>query len=127
MECESDAFKRDPRGFTEQVYFSQCISGGEGTEETCFTATAPNLHLLDYPDFIVCNAEDLGPMKATLNVMEMDEIGRYINGVNGIRIGQHVIVGSEALVHPDFTRIEMLAQSVVISLDEMVLFKRSPV
>jgi hypothetical protein len=124
VECESDAFTRDPGGFMERFYFSERTCREESAEETCSAGTETNLQLSQYPDFIVCNAEHFGAMKAMLSTMGMYEIGRYINGVNGIRIGHLLLIGSEALSNPDFTTIELLPQFIAVSLDEIILFKR---
>lgn len=44
--------------------------------------------------------------------------------MNGVCIGQLLIVGLEASAHPDFTTIEIFAQFLVVGLDKMVLFRR---
>lgn len=124
VECESDSFTRDPGGFMGRVYFSGSKTCSGTADETCLALSDVDYPPNEFPDFIVCNAEHVREMEASLSLMGMKEIGRFINGVNGIRIGQMLTIGGDALLNPDFTTIEVLQQSIAISLDEMVLFKR---
>jgi GPI mannosyltransferase 3 len=123
VECESNVFARDPHGFIERVYLSECRTGADVADGSCSGPSNVDL-LSNFPDFIVCNSKDLGEIKASLSYMGMQEIGRFINGLNGIRVGQLLTVGAESLTNPEVTTMKVLQPSVAISLDEMVLFKR---
>jgi GPI mannosyltransferase 3 len=122
VDCESVAFMKSPRNFLEQAYFP-CSPLEE--DETCTT----NKELVTaraFPDFLVCNAENLSEMKKTLETtMNMKEIGRFIQGINGVQLGNHMIFGADNISNNGFSRLDLFRGFVGVSLDEIVLFRRA--
>jgi hypothetical protein len=122
VDCESEAFMKSPRTFMEQAYH---LCSEQEEDETC-AATKELLPARAFPDFLVCNAENLSEMKKTLETaMKMKEIGRYIHGINGGQFGNHMTFGADNFSNESFSRLYLFRGLVGISLDEMVLFSRS--
>jgi GPI mannosyltransferase 3 len=122
VDCESEAFIKDPRTFLEQAY-SPC--SGQEEDETC----AVSMELSSaraFPDFLVCNAENLSEMsKALETTMNMKEIGRFIQGINGIQLGNHITFGADNFSSGSFSRLDLMGGYVGISCEEMILFRRA--
>ncbi|VEU38444.1 unnamed protein product [Pseudo-nitzschia multistriata] len=123
-ECESDVFSKDPDGFLLRTYFERgrdryCET--ENEDDVC-TATT-NFKPRPLPQYVVCSSENLGAMKKRLQTMGMLEIGRFMNGINGIQIGRHLTFGSDSFFDPDSTRVGFLNDLFVLGLEEIILFK----
>lgn len=114
VECESDRFSRDAGKFMEDTYF-HCSDFEEGT---CVT----DLRIF-YPDFLVAHAGDLPAMQSRIATMGMKEVGRFVNGINGVRVGSRFTLGSDAFAKNSFSRPSFLGGFLVLSLDEFVLFE----
>ena len=119
--CESDAFSKNPRHFLQQTYAFECFEN-DGNDESC-SATKENSGRA-IPDFIVCNAADLSEMSGSLRGMGMIEVGRFVNGINGIQLGNYLTIGDENLDNHDFSKINIYQDFVRMSLDEIVLFHK---
>lgn len=117
VECESDIFSRDPGQFMEKAYLP-CT---EAEEDSCL-ADPQTL----YPDFIVAQAGDLPSMHVRLSTMGMIEMGRFMNGINGLSIPGWIPTSPETITDPIYTHIWLLNGQLGISIDEFVLFRLSP-
>jgi hypothetical protein len=113
-ECESDLFSRDPGKFMEDTYF-HCSDFEEGT---CVT----DLRFF-YPDFLVAHAGDIPAMRSRIATMGMKEVGRFVNGINGMSVVNKYTLGSHAFAKDSFSKLSFLGGSLVLSLDEFVLFE----
>jgi phosphatidylinositol glycan class B len=118
VECESETFSKDPGRFMEEAYF-HCSDFEEGT---CVT----DLRIF-YPDFLVANAGDVPDMRSRISNMGMEEVARFTNGINGIRLAGSLTLGADSFASNAFTKVTMFSDLVVLSLDEMVLFKSEEV
>ena len=118
VECESELFSRDPGMFMEEAYF-HCSDFEEGT---CVT----DLRIF-YPDFLVANSENVPQMQSRISNLGMKEVGRFTNGINGIQLASSITFGKAAFADNTFTKIELFSELVVLSLDEIVLFKNKDV
>jgi hypothetical protein len=100
----------------EDTYF-HCSDLEEGT---CVT----DLRIL-YPDFIVARADDLPAMQSRIASMNMEEVGRFVNGINGIQVENHFALGHPALEAKTCSTSRFLAGHlpITLSFDEIVLFK----
>jgi hypothetical protein len=125
IDCESDAFSKNPQEFIQRKYF-KCVDGDETGTETC-TALVDSSIGKEFPDFVVCSAGDVGQIKSTLNSMRMKETGRFVNGINGIKLGNYLTLGSDSFVNADFTKMSVFATSITVGLDEMILFQRETI
>ncbi len=114
IQCESERFVRDPGKFMEDTYF-HCSDFEEGF---CVT----DLRIF-YPDFLVANAGDLSDMQSRIATMGMKEVGRFVNGINGIRIASFFAIGSEGCSDKMTSTVNFLAGRIVLCLDEIVLFE----
>lgn len=114
--CESELFAKDPARFMEDTYF-HCSDLEEGT---CVT----DLRIL-YPDFIVARADDLPAMQSRIASMNMEEVGRFVNGINGIQVENHFALGHLALEAKTCSTSRFWAGHlpITLSFDEIVLFK----
>ena len=125
VDCESDSFSRNPQEFVQQTYF-ECTDEDERVgSDTCTAVNAFDIRR-PLPDFVVCNAENLGQIKSTLNLMGMSEIGRFVNGINGMKFGNTLTIGEEIFVNEDFTKLDILPNIVTVGLDEMILLQHVP-
>lgn len=109
-ECESEKFSRDPGQFMEDAYF-HCSDVEVGA---CVTDLR-----ISYPDFVVVRSTDLPDMESRIRSMNMIEVARFSNGVNGIQLGKITAGESENAS----TTINFLSGSVVLSVEDIVLFK----
>jgi hypothetical protein len=107
----------------QQAYF-EC-TGEDKSSGTCTATNASNIRR-PFPDFIVCNAADLRHMKTFLNLMGMKEMGRFANGINGMKIGNKLTIGQEIFGNEDFTKFDILPNTITVGLDEMILFQYKP-
>ena len=117
IDCESDAFSKDPEDFMKRTYF-EYDQGNETNEDGTCTAANNGSGIIQsrsIPDFVVCYSNDIQEMKHQLESMGMQEIGRFVNGVNGIRFGDAKL---------EFTIIEFLQDSIVLSFEEMILLQK---
>ena len=116
--CESDLFEQDPGMFMEHKYF-ECENFEVGVCVTDFR--------IMYPDFLVTYAGHVPSMKSRIAAMGLSEVGRFIHGINGLRVklpGSQVVmeVGSDAFQSTAYSSISILFGLMELSLDEMVLF-----
>ena len=118
VECESDRFLRDPEAFVEDAYF-HCSDFEEGT---CIS----DLRML-YPDFLVVSAGDVPAIKSRVITMGMREVGRFINGIKGLRAKNVTIFGSEAFDKNNFSTRYILSGSLAMNFDEIVLFANNQI
>ena len=102
----------------EEAYF-HCSDFEEGT---CVT----DLRIF-YPDFLVANSENVPQMQSRISNLGMKEVGRFTNGINGIQLASSITFGKAAFADNTFTKIELFSELVVLSLDEIVLFKNKDV
>ncbi len=79
IDCESDAFSKDPDSFVKQTYY--CNDGEENDDQTCST---DDNGARDVPHYIVCNDHDLQKMEPRLASMDMIEISRFVHSIDGI-------------------------------------------
>lgn len=114
IECESDRFARDPGKFMEDTYF-HCSDVEEGS---CVT----DLRIL-YPDFLVANARDLSDMQSRIATMSMKEVGRFVNGINGIKLANRFTISPQVFSTNSFSKRSFLAGNLILSFDEIVLFE----
>jgi len=77
------------------------------------------------PDYIVSNSNDLSEMRAQLELLGMKEIGRFIMGVNGVKVGAILTVGAESFINTSFTKVGFFNDSFTVSLEEMILFQKT--
>jgi hypothetical protein len=117
----SEAFRKNPHTFLEQAYYP-CF--GQEENGTC-VANKEMLSIRAVPDFLVCNVENLSEMKEVLETaMNMKEIGRFTQGINGVKFGDSMTFGIDNFSNGSFSRLHLFRSFVEISLDEMVLFRR---
>jgi GPI mannosyltransferase 3 len=116
--CESDIFSQDPGSFMEDTYF-QCKDFEEGT---CVT----DLRIF-FPDFLVAFSSDLSSMKSRIATMGMTEVGRFVHGINGLRIPAAGIQVGESLEDSNNTILSVFFGKIEIKLEEMVVFQSKEV
>jgi hypothetical protein len=112
--CESDLFARDPGKFMEDTYF-HCSDFEEGA---CVT----DLRIF-YPDFLVARAGDIPAMQSRIATIGMNEVGRFKDGINGLRVANTYVFGSDAFAKNSYSTLSLLGDSLVVSFDEFVLFE----
>jgi hypothetical protein len=117
-ECESDRFLRDPEAFVEDSYF-RCLGFEEGT---CITDMR-----MFYPDFLVVNAGDVPAIKSRVITMGMREMGRFINGIKGLRAKNLTLFGSDAFDKNKFSTKNFLNGYMSVNFDEIVLFANNQI
>eukprot|EP00536_Pseudo-nitzschia_multiseries_P001965 jgi/Psemu1/182555/e_gw1.26.206.1 len=122
-DCESDTFSKDPDGFLQRTYFD--CNGEQRMDATCTeTMDERNISgIRNIPDFVVCYSDDMRRMRNTLNMIGMKEIGRFVQGVNGIQIGD-LSFGSESFRDPDATTFG-LDKIFVLGFEEMILLQKT--
>lgn len=113
IDCESDAFSKDPDYFIKQTYFD-CDDGNENEVETCSSAENNSVELRSIPDYLVCSDDDLQKMKLSIASLGMKEIGRFVNGITGIGFSNSII--------PEDDR--SFGSSILLSYDEIILLQR---
>lgn len=131
IDCESVAFSKDPGGFMKQTYNFECTATEEGDQDDGTSCAASstisndiNMRSRTFPDYVVCYSNDILKMRDQLDLMGMKEIGRFVHGINGIRIGNQLTLGDEAFSNSDFTKIGIFHDSLVVSVEEMILFQK---
>jgi GPI mannosyltransferase 3 len=133
VDCESDAFAKNPRAFLEQAleryyYYNYSVENNNNDVDQSCTAdweTAAAAAACSMPDFVVCHAENLSELRPLLeNTMHMREIGRFIHEINGIQMGDFLQIGAANLQNNDFSQWNFLQGFVKVSLEEMVLYTR---
>lgn len=103
----------------EETYF-QCSDVEVGT---CVTDSR-----LNFPDFLVANAEDLPLMKSRITTMGMKEVGRFVHGINGLRIGSLIAIGAASNDFEGiFSTTKLFRGAVWLTFDEFVLFENQQV
>lgn len=113
IDCESDAFAKHPRVFLDQAYNIGC-NADDG--ETC--AAMNNRKSQSIPDFVVISSEDLSVITPLLDTpLNMQEIGRFIQRIIGIRFG------IDGIVDGGYT-IDCWYISATIIFEEMILYER---
>jgi hypothetical protein len=117
-ECESERFARDPGQFMEDTYF-HCLDFEEGTCITDFR--------IFYPDFLVAGAGDMPAMLSRIDTMGMKEVGRFVNGINGIKFGKSLTIGGDAFAKEPLSTYSFLGGTILLSLDEFVLFENKEI
>jgi len=117
IDCESDVFSEDPRGFMKTAYDFECSKGDD--DKTC-TVTGKDI----FPDYIVCYSSDLTEMKANLELMDMKEIGRFKNSINGVNIGKQFLLGGDPSLITSFTKIGFFRDVLTLTLEEIILFQK---
>jgi hypothetical protein len=105
---------RDPAAFVEDSYF-HCSDFEEGT---CIS----DLRLF-YPDFLVVNAGDVPAIESRILTIGMKEVGRFINGIKGLKVQNLVFFGSEAFDKSTFATRNFLEGSLALLVEEIVLFE----
>jgi phosphatidylinositol glycan class B len=123
IDCESDEFSKDPDYFTKETYFD-CDDGNENEDQTCYRAEKGSVKLRNVPDYLVCGADDLQKMKLSLASMGMKEIGRFVNGINGIRILNSITLQDDAFSNSESLNIGPFGSSILLSYDEIILLQR---
>jgi hypothetical protein len=78
------------------------------------------------PDFIVCYSSDLPDLIDVLELLGMQERGRFMNGINGLQIANEVIVGKDAFPNTQLRKWNLIKNSTVlsISIEDMVLLEK---
>ena len=112
IECESDSFSKNPAQFMEDNYF-HCSDVLEGT---CVT----DLRIF-YPDFLAAKSGDLPVMKTRVEAMDMIEVGRFVNGIKGLQLGDDVMTIGE--FNDGLTKISVWDGYLNLSVEEVVLFQ----
>jgi len=123
IECESDAFSKDPDKFIKNTYYD-CHDGNENEDQTCPDSENSSEQLRSIPDYIVCNASDLRPMKVKLASMDMLEIGRFVNGINGFRLWGNIEPGDDVFSSFGLINVGKFGELFSLSYAEMVLLQR---
>jgi hypothetical protein len=121
IDCESDAFSKDPAYFMKQTYF-YCDDEHETDNQTCSNAEGNLTRAKTFPDYLVCDSNDIQKMELVLASMGMKEIGRFVNGINGIQFRSDISPGDHAFSNNEFLKGKPL---VSLSYDEIVLLQRS--
>jgi phosphatidylinositol glycan class B len=124
VDCESEAFAKDPAGFVQQTYLTcQGDEGGSSTSDnSCFAGMESSTRTI--PNFVVCNAGELDRIRGILeHTMGLTEAGRFVQGVNGLRIGNLLTVANENMNNDNFSKISWLQGLVEISIEELVLYQ----
>jgi phosphatidylinositol glycan class B len=132
IDCESVAFSNDPGEFMKQTYNFECTATTEEGDQDGTSCAASSTSDNDsnimgsrtFPDYVVCYSNDIIEMRAHLELMGMKEIGRFVHGINGIRIGNLLTLGDEGFSNNDFTKIGIFRDSLVVSVEEMILFQK---
>lgn len=120
-ECESDTFAKDPDHFMKQTYFD-C---DESDSQTCSNEGGRGLNRHGIPDYLICNSHDLHRMRTHLASLGMQEIGRFVQGITGVRVSNYLTVGDDVLFEdPEITKSSLFRDSVSMSFEELVLFQR---
>lgn len=124
VNCESDDFAKDPGGFMKKAYNLECSE--IDVHGICAVDGDSNLiRNRSIPDYIVSNSNDLSEMRAQLELLGMKEIGRFIMGVNGVKVGAILTVGAESFINTSFTKVGFFNDSFTVSLEEMILFQKT--
>ena len=122
IECESDAFSKDPDSFVKQTYY--CDDGDESEDETCSNNTNAPASLRRIPEYLVCDANDLQKMGQRLSSLHMKEIGRFVNGINGIRLSRSIAKRDDVVPSSELSGAGSFGGFVTLSYEEVVLLQR---
>jgi len=125
IDCESDAFSKDPDAFIKHTYFdsdNRIVNG----EDTCTTTGdgGCTVQTRSIPDYIVCSSDDMRTIKELLELMGMREIGRFVHGINGIQLGNSLTLGSESFFHANSSKVELLLGSITLGFEQIILLQR---
>ena len=125
IDCDSDVFSKDPDAFIKHTYFDS-KNRIVNEDDTC-TATVDGgrpLGSRSIPDYIVCSSDDWGRMKEHLQLIGMQEIGRFVHGINGVQIGDSLTLGSESFSDPNYSKVELFLGFLTLSFEEIILLER---
>ncbi len=121
VDCESDSFYKDPDTFLKQTYY--CNDGDKNDDQTCPNNESGTNNLRDTPDYIVCNADEFQKMELRLASMHMKEIGRFVNGIDGIHFSNGIATTSDSASGSPFSP-GSFRDFVSLSYEEVVLLQR---
>lgn len=85
-------------------------------EGTCVT----DLRIF-YPDFLATKSSDLSVMKTRVEAMDMIEVGRFVNGIKALQLGDDVMTIGE--FSDGLTKISVWDGYLNLSVEEVVLFQ----
>ncbi|KAL3904332.1 MAG: hypothetical protein SGILL_010110, partial [Bacillariaceae sp.] len=123
MDCDSDAFAKDPEAFVQQAYVPCVGDDVDNEEKTCTAEDLESVH--EIPNFVVCNASDLKRIRGTLeHTMGLSKVQKFTHGINGLRVGELLTVGSDNMANNDFSKVTLLGGALEFSLDEIVLYQK---
>lgn len=125
VSCESERFLNDPETFVKEVYGIECVNGD--VEMTCALSSKDVSYTNNrsIPDFVVANSNDILKIKSQLDLMKMKEIGRFANGINGIKVGDYLSIGENSFTSNASKRIGLFHNTIIASLEEIILFQNS--
>jgi len=118
VECESERFLRHPEAFVESTYF-HCSDIEEGT---CVS----DLRRF-YPDFLVVNSNEVPDIQLRIVTMGMKEVGRFINGISGLRVRGSSALCVEAFDESECCTHSFLYGTFAVCFDEIVLFSTNDI
>lgn len=121
VECESDKFSRDPNSFVKQTYY--CEEKDTNGDHTCSNHDNAHESLRNIPDYIVCNANEFQKMEPRLASMGMKEIGRFVNGIDGIHFSNGIVAMDNETPHSESSS-GSFRDFVSLSYEEVVLLQR---
>ena len=121
VECESDRFYKDPKTFLEQTYY--CNDEDENDAQTCPNNESGTSNLRDIPYYIVCNANEFRKMELRLASMNMKEMRRFVNGIDGIHFSNDIATLGDDASDSAFSA-SSFRDFVSLSYDEVVLLQR---
>lgn len=76
-----------------------------------------------YPDFLVAHSGDTPAMMSRVTTMGMKEVGRFVNGINGLKMSNLFVLGAEMFQQNSSTTLSFFDGQVELNLDEFVLFE----
>ncbi|KAG7363978.1 Alg9-like mannosyltransferase family-domain containing protein [Nitzschia inconspicua] len=129
VDCESESFSKNPTAFLQQAYY-RC--SGEKDDRTCAAASANSLEgstaVRAVPDFVVCDTDNLKEIRNFLEspIMNMEEIGRFFQGIHSIQVGSPVFEGAEDDLNSkkEWSEMQLFYGFVRLRMEEIVLFRR---
>lgn len=150
LPCESARFVADPVAFVSDAL---CVPAGGSTREcsveenngeVCRNVIAESKTCPDHrppPDFVVTRSAYESSVVGPLQQAGLKEVARFIDSISGVRVDEHIF-GQAGYYRQDFRHIRplswlqqlassnkhlvKLADSIEISVEEMILFSRVP-
>jgi len=119
--CESEAFSKDPNNFIMETYLG-CEEKRE--DQTCSVSENYTPQIRSIPDYVVCDKNDLQQLNLTLASMGIQEIGRFVNGIKGIRLWRNLSFGDAPLSDSESLNADTLIDSFSFNYEEFVLLRR---